>query len=682
MNAKRGTIHSQAIASSIAAVFAAAALAITLACGLGGTAYAANLTAQSVALLPDVTDDMTKASYWSDKQQNPDEVLADRATIDRLNKAGVDGDGTMLQPLKTARVYYYDADRQQAIKDSAAEEIADGFVGQAQDEDGNLLTQAEADAIIANYPTGGTAPTIASQYAIVTTHTTMRCYPTDRMLGLTPGDNDDDNLYLSMLRVNEPLIVRAQSVDGKFFQCTSSCIPSAWVPAQDVAICKNKAEWLQAWDIPAGHELVVTGYKVRTEQTRVTPDTADRLLYMGTVLERIDLASPESALELVGTRSAYYNHVCYLPVRNADGTYTREPALIAASAQVNEGYLPLTKANIAEVAFHSLGQMYGWGGMLEANDCSGYVRDVYKCFGFELARNTTWQMAQPVRTYDLSGLSDAQKAAAIAQMPLGTVLFWGGHEMIYLGQDDGKLYVISSLGGIGNIYGESSASYQVKSVAINTLDMIRGNRASWLTTLTCADIPYISASEAGPGLFDMEFYANAVTLPATSYMYSGKAIEPEVSVAGLTAGTDYEVSYANNVKPGSSATVTVTGKGAYSGTTVKTFTIGKAAQTIAAKSTVKKKLKASAKTKKLAKKKTVNLRKLAKVSAKSAVSFKKANKAGGKKIAVNVKSGKITLKKSLKKGTYNVKVKLTAAENATHQAAPAKTITLKLTVKR
>ena len=266
-------------------------------------------------------------------------------------------------------------------------------------------------------------------------------------------------------------------------------------------------------------------------------------------------------------------------------------------------------------------------------------------------------------------------------MPLGTVLFWGSHEMLYLGQDNGKLYVISSLGGIGDIYGSSETSYQVKSVAINTLDIIRWNRVSWLTMLTCADIPYISASEAGPSLFDIAFYSDAITLPSTSYTYTGKEIKPAVSTSGLIEGTDYEVSYANNVKPSSSATVTVTGKGSYSGTTSKTFTIGKLAQTITAKSSVKKKLQASADTKKLAKKTTVNLRKLAKVSAKSPLKFQKASKAGGKKIIVNTRTGKVTLKKGLKNGTYKVKVKVAAAENAFYQAAPEKTIALKVVVK-
>ncbi|MBR0404823.1 MAG: C40 family peptidase [Eggerthellaceae bacterium] len=556
---------------AIGAAMMAIAIGLIAAFGLVDTARA-DLVAQSISLFPDVTDEMTQASYWSDKQSNPDEVLADRATIDALNRAGIEADGTMLQPLKDAREYYYSAGQQASLKKSAADELASEFVGKAQDENGNILTEADAAAILANYPTDGSAPNIPSQYAIVTTHTTMRCYPTNRMLGLTPGDNDDDNLYLAALRVNEPLIVRTQSVDGKFFLCISSCMGAAWVPSQDVAICANKTEWLDAWDIPAGQELVVTGYKVRTEQTRVTPNTADRMLYMGTVLERVDLSSPEEALEKVGTRSAFYNYVCYLPVRNGDGTYSKELALIAQSAEVNSGYLPLTSENIADTAFNSLGQMYGWGGMLEANDCSGYVRDVYKCFGLELARNTTWQMNLPVRSYDLSGLDDAHKAAAIAQMPLGTVLFWGGHEMLYLGQENGKLYVISSLGGIGDIYGDSYSSSQVKGVAINTLDMIRWNRVTWLSTLTYANIPYISNTTAGPSLFDLEFYEKSVTWPEAAYVYTGRPIAPDVTIPGLEVGTDYEMSFKDNTAIGT-ATVTLTGKGDYAGQVSRTFEI-------------------------------------------------------------------------------------------------------------
>ena len=522
----------------------------------------------AVSYLPNVTSAMSNAAYWSDKQQDPEAPLADRALIDQLNQAGIDADGTMLQPLKDAAERFYTAEEQQRLKDAAAAEMEAVFIGQVYDENDELFTREYADQILDNYPTGGQAPDLASGYAIVTTHTTMRCYPTDRALMYTLGDYDDDNLYLSALRVNEPLLIRAQSADGKFLLCISSCMSASWVPAKDVAICKDRAEWLAAWDIPAGKELVVCGYKVRTEQTRVTPHVANRMLYMGTVLERVDGEDPT---ELVGTRSAYNNHVCYLPVRNEDGTYSKELALIAESENVSEGYLELTKANIAKVALRALGQMYGWGGMLEANDCSGYVRDVYKCFGLELARNTTWQMNLPVRSYDLSGLDDAHKAAAIAQMPLGTVLFWGGHEMLYLGQEGGNLYVISATGSIGNLFADAGTT-QIKGVVINTLDMVRGNRNTWLHTITKANLPYIPESTEGPGVYDIAFYENAITWPADEYPYTGSAVEPPASVSGLVAGTDYTVTYANNVEPGE-ATVTITGAGDYKGSLSRTFTI-------------------------------------------------------------------------------------------------------------
>ncbi|MBR6124733.1 InlB B-repeat-containing protein [Candidatus Saccharibacteria bacterium] len=61
-------------------------------------------------------------------------------------------------------------------------------------------------------------------------------------------------------------------------------------------------------------------------------------------------------------------------------------------------------------------------------------------------------------------------------------------------------------------------------------------------------------------------------------VYTGSAIEPVVTVKDgettLTLGTDYDVTYSNNVNAGT-ATVTITGKGNYSGETAATFTIAK-----------------------------------------------------------------------------------------------------------
>lgn len=67
-----------------------------------------------------------------------------------------------------------------------------------------------------------------------------------------------------------------------------------------------------------------------------------------------------------------------------------------------------------------------------------------------------------------------------------------------------------------------------------------------------------------------------VILGTTTYIYDGTAKQPSVIVndgtTTLKSGTDYSVSYSNNVNVGT-ATVTVTGKGNYIGNVSKSFTI-------------------------------------------------------------------------------------------------------------
>ena len=83
-------------------------------------------------------------------------------------------------------------------------------------------------------------------------------------------------------------------------------------------------------------------------------------------------------------------------------------------------------------------------------------------------------------------------------------------------------------------------------------------------------------------------YFKTANAPATSIssakisdiktqLYAGKAVTPSVTVTlngkKLKAGTDYTVSYTNNTKAGATATVTVVGKGNYTGVVTQNFKI-------------------------------------------------------------------------------------------------------------
>lgn len=166
-----------------------------------------------------------------------------------------------------------------------------------------------------------------------------------------------------------------------------------------------------------------------------------------------------------------------------------------------------------------------------------------------------------------------------------------------------------------------------------------------------------------------------VSLSPTSFTYSGAALKPAVTVTSssgisLTQGVDYTVVYANNTNAGTAQiTVTAVADSNYVGSKTATFTIAPKSQTIKAAKTYKVKF---AKVKK----------------AKQTVAVKFTADGGGKityaaakngKVSI-AKNGKVTVKKGAKKGTYTLKVKVTAAAKGKNYAKTTTTVPLKVKV--
>ncbi len=172
--------------------------------------------------------------------------------------------------------------------------------------------------------------------------------------------------------------------------------------------------------------------------------------------------------------------------------------------------------------------------------------------------------------------------------------------------------------------------------------------------------------------------ADKFELSSASFTYSGKENKPAVKVTNafgdVLSESQYSVTYSNNINAGT-ATALITFNGEYyEGEKAVNFVINKAPNTLKAKGkkvTVKYgKLKKKAQTIKRAKAITVK-------NAVGKVTYKKVK--GNKKITV-AKNGKITVKKGLKKGTYTVRIKVTAAGNSNYNAA-VKTVKVKIRVK-
>lgn len=437
----------------------------------------------STALLPGVSKEMTEPSFWTREDADADTPLMSMEEIRALNQRIVDTPACRMTDMRA---------EQETVDTSALRRQlwADGFDIAASQmrafyygAEGEVLNGSDLLAMMDRI--GETNKADGLRYGICVRRIDMRSLPNDPFATDEQGDLNYNEYQLYGVRINEPLLVKAVSKDNAYYYCEAECC-TGWLPADCVALCADREEWLDAWDIPSAEAVVVTDGKVYLETTNVNPETSGVMLTMGTVLRRI--ASEDYDPQVTG-RAAFHNYPVWLPIRQADGSYARTMALISQNENVSEGYLPLTRNNILRVAFSMLGDTYGWGAMLNSADCSTYVRDIYRCFGLVLPRNTTWQSAMPVYKIDVSDMSNEEKEDMLDVLPAGAVLYFSGHEMMYLGESDGQYYVISAVSTVKDF--ESENRLRLRSVSINSLDIQRMSGKTWLEALNLMLVPWL-----------------------------------------------------------------------------------------------------------------------------------------------------------------------------------------------
>ena len=161
-------------------------------------------------------------------------------------------------------------------------------------------------------------------------------------------DDTDDEVINAVLEVNEPFIIKQKctvlSEEGEinfYWGCSNNC--SGWINVEDLAICKDRDEWLDAWKVdPEGDDfLVVTQDKIVLEKSRTAEYSSEVKLAIGTVLKLV----PEEELpESIKERGTLNNYVVYLPTRDSEGNYVKKYALISQHCDVHVGFVPLTQA--------------------------------------------------------------------------------------------------------------------------------------------------------------------------------------------------------------------------------------------------------------------------------------------------------------------------------------------------
>ena len=430
-----------------------------------------------VRTIGDVTPEMMTPDYWIGEDDNevlmtPEEIAefnynnraiikaADNKTImPHLEDFGDTFDGNILRTFLT--------DNSKSVPKDPAKMYLNGKPTTAEYWQ-NLVALSNIDAV---------PDQITVKYGFSTKRMTVRMFPTEDRVFESAEDQYFDSLLYSECMPYMPVVVLHESTDGEYLYVVFDSF-SAWVRKDAIALCKDRKDW-EARQNPA-QWLVVTEREIRLGNDPHSPLTTDLVLPMGT---RMELVPAKSAPKSINQRATYGNYVVKVPTRGSDGYIKDELVLIPVSDDVNAGYLPLTPANIVRQAFKLLGDRYG--GDLQANDCTGITREIYRCFGVLLPR-VGQSASKGVYKVDMSGMKEKEKLSVISELKPGSLISFPGHMTIYVGTKDGKPYVISACGTFVMPAPGSTEVIHPESVILNSLYVRNRSLVTWLDRSTTA----------------------------------------------------------------------------------------------------------------------------------------------------------------------------------------------------
>ncbi len=410
--------------------------------------------------------EMAKSEFWIARTPNAAKLVMQSGEITSFSENITKKEGTFCQDVLT---YPEIISKDVLLKNIAAYSFPKG-----KRYNGNKLVSAEYYVQLAKKLNLDEIQELnIAKYGYIVKNTALRAFPTDDVSYTDPGDTEFDMNMESTVKIwDEVLILHASTDKNWLFVITKNC--SGWAKAAHVAVADRKT--LAAYRKKPF--VVITGNRVIPDVNHLAPQNGRPELMMGT---QLPLTEGAAVIDGVSTEYAY---VVSLPMRNEDGTFSETAIRLPFNADISIGYLPYTKENVIKQAFKVLGERYGWGGMWNARDCSSFIADVYQTFGILLPRNSSAQAKAGSVTYDTSEMIDGEKLVLLQQQPAGTIIYFRGHVMMYLGSVRGVPYVIHdsySYGESGK--GGSDGRMTVNCVVVSDLNVTRKDGSTFLSNI-------------------------------------------------------------------------------------------------------------------------------------------------------------------------------------------------------
>ncbi len=275
----------------------------------------------------------------------------------------------------------------------------------------NILNNCNLDNIDLNIAKG-----------IVIRRTNLRSFPTNVSFYDKKNIKDFDRLQETELLVNTPVLIIHKSLDNLWYFVISPTY-FGWVLQSDIAYATD-ADY---------------NYFIKTNSFGIIINPSlkinDNILDMSVKLPLVKVNKDTLVL--------------MLPIKGNNG-YVERKEITINNNDVSLGYLTYTKENVYKLANAYINIPYSWGGKDNGVDCSSFISNLYRIFGFIFPRNTSSQNTSVGSVTNLENKNDTEKLNMID----GTnpsLLYMSGHVMLYIGVENNKHYIIHASGSDGKV---------------------------------------------------------------------------------------------------------------------------------------------------------------------------------------------------------------------------------------
>lgn len=375
-------------------------------------------------LLTSIKPDQLSADYWINRLDHPDQILKTPEELAFFNQEILSMAPDRVNIFKTENL-----PRASEIRSVIAQEYSTVSNRKFFDVGGAVVPKSFFETKIKPIVRSDEVPDrIKFRWGAAVRPTSVRALPTTVEMLEEIGDVEFDQLQYTLIKLMTPVVIYHTSADGKWYYVQAPYV-RGWVASKDIALFETQSALKNA--VRSDSFLAVTG-----ESISVFSDPERGALWlkptMGTVLPLI--------------RKDEANFVVSRPIRAETGAVILKEGFVSRSSDVSVGFLPYTQRNVIRQAFKLLGARYGWGGMYNGRDCSGFTHDVFLSLGLDLPRDSKNQAQIGTQlghfeafqsTEDkINALRNATPGITLIRKPL--------HMMLYLGEVDGQFYIIHS----------------------------------------------------------------------------------------------------------------------------------------------------------------------------------------------------------------------------------------------